>query len=400
MKKNKIFISHSSADVEYVKAFVENILKLGLDINADRIFCTGIDGQGIKSGKYIPDSLREEILKSSLAILFISKNYKESEICLNELGAAWVTLPKKNVIPFLLPDVNFNDLGFLNIGRIGLKIYTHEGIIKFVQDCKNSLNNNLNFERVSVQVRAYLESINKISTSNIIEKSNDFAETDEWTQCYINNLYALDEIIRSVIPSHEDGIHQITDENKKFELLTSLSQANFLDSFWYKLAKGDFYVEKLTKLPSGNWIMSSLNWEINITDMWLSMNGMLQYEFILIKSEGLKPFDIQSDIGGTSYKVGILNDGTIISKNEKHNGYAVINGETIKLSNKNSKIRYRENKSNWIFLASDYHKVGYNCDEIFVFCEKLDSGEIEVNESNIMNFLRNLSNNPIVIKYM
>lgn len=95
MTENKIFISHSSKDIDYVKSFVDNILILGLDIPSEKIFCSSMDGYGVKSGQYIPDRLKEEINKSALALLFISKNYKASEICLNEVGAAWATLKKK-----------------------------------------------------------------------------------------------------------------------------------------------------------------------------------------------------------------------------------------------------------------------------------------------------------------
>lgn len=398
MEKNKIFISHSSKDIQYVQSFVENILKLGLDIPADRIFCSSIEGQGIQSGKYIPDSIKEEIINSSLALLFISQNYKESEVCLNELGAAWVLLSKEKVVPMVLPDVDFSELGFIDRGRLGLKIFTHEGVMKFIQDCKKDLNPDFNLERLSIKTKEYLESINKLDESLI--QTNDEERVDEWTECYTNNLYALDEIIRSNFPAYDDGIHQIKDKNLQVRLLSSLGKAKFLKRFWYKFAKGDYYVEKITKLPSGNWLMSSLNWEIKISDMWVSMNSELQYEFILIKSEALEPFEIQSDVGGTSHRVGVLNDGTIISENEKNNGFALINGETIKLTMTNSESRYREQKTNWIFLASNYHKAGYNYREIFDFCKKLDSGEIVVNEDNIMDFLRSIGNHPTVITYM
>ena len=51
------------------------------------------------------------------------------------------------------------------------------------------------------------------------------------------------------------------------------------------------------------------------------------------------------------------------------------------------------------FLVSDYHKAGFNAYETIDFCEKLDNGEIEVNEKNIYKFLRTLRNNPVVIRY-
>ena len=402
---NKIFISHSSLDVELVQSFVENILKLGLDISSDRIFCSSMEGQGIKSGKHIPDTLKDELKKASIVLLFISKNYKNSEVCLNEMGAAWVLLPKEKVIPILLPDADFNELGFINIGRKGLNGFKHEGITKFVQDCKSDLNLDFNLERYSAKLIVYIDSVSSFLESKIefqteIEKDleSDF-ETDEWTRCFTKNLYALDEIIRSVIPTLSDGIHQVIDKNSQTKLISTLSEAKFLKRFWYKFSRGDYYVEKIQKLPNGNWVMSSLNWEIKISDIWVCKDSELQYEFILIKSEGLPPYPVQSDVGGECYKVGILDNGTIVSENEYDNGYAVISGETIKMSHQNSTSRFREKETNWIFLVSDFHKAGYNYRETFNFCKKLDSGEIEVNEENLMMFLRNLENHPTVIKY-
>lgn len=44
---------------------------------------------------------------------FISNNYKQSEVCQNEMGAAWV-FNDKRVLPFKFPDIKFNEIGFLN----------------------------------------------------------------------------------------------------------------------------------------------------------------------------------------------------------------------------------------------------------------------------------------------
>ena len=41
----------------------------------------------------------------------ISKNYKESEICLNEMGAVWAT--DNQVRYYILPDVDFKEIGWL-----------------------------------------------------------------------------------------------------------------------------------------------------------------------------------------------------------------------------------------------------------------------------------------------
>lgn len=397
MTENKIFISHSSKDIDYVKSFVENILRLGLDIPSVRIFCSSMEGHGVKSGQYIPDTLKEEINKSTLALLFISKNFKSSEICLNEVGAAWATLDKEAVIPILLPNIDFSEIGFLDLNRLGLKIYEREGILKLIQDCKERLNPSFNLEKLHKKIEDYLIDISKLNNAEIASVTSELEEVDEWTDCFTNNLYPLNEIIRKAIPAHGDGIHKIEDVKTQNQILTDLSQAKFLRHFWYKQAKGDYYVERLKKLPTGNWLISTFNWEVKILEMWVCMDSEIQYEFILIKTDKLEPYKIDSDIGGISYNVGVLKDGTVVSENERLNGYAIINGETINLHEHGVEPRMRDDETHWVFLVSDYHKAGYNAVETIDFCDKLDKGEIEVNEGNIYKFLQTLRNNPVVI---
>ena len=345
----------------------------------------------MKSGQYIPDKLKEEINKASLALLFISKNYKSSEICLNEVGAAWAMLEKESVIPMLLPNIGFTDIGFLDLSRLGLKLYEKEGILKLIQDCKEELNPSFDLEKLHKKIEDYLKDIAKIKKVETTPDTCEQEEVDEWTDCFTNNLYALNEIIRKAIPAHADGIHRITDTRIQTQLLTDLSKAKFLKHFWYKQAEGDFYVEQLGRLPSGNWLISTFNWEIKFSEIWVCMYTELQYEFILIKSEKQEPYKIDSDIGGFSYNVGVLNDGTIVSESERLNGYAIIKGETIDLHEHGIEPRIRYDESHWVFLVSDYHKAGFNADETIEFCEKLDSGEIEVNQENIFKFLGSLN---------
>lgn len=396
MTQNKIFISHSSKDKAYVKSFVENILQLGLDIPAERIFCSSIEGQGVKSGEYIPDRLREELNISSLALLFISTNYKSSEICLNELGAAWVKLPKDKVIPILLPNISFNELGFLDFNRLSIKAIEKEGILKIIQDCKIELNPNFNLQKLDKKIENYLTDINNYSEA---EKLNEIIEAEEvtkWKDCFANNLYPFNEIIRKAIPAYNDGIYKISDIKIQNQILLDLSIAKFLEYFWYRHADGDYYVKELRKLSSGNWLICGSNWEVKISEMWVCKDIECQYDFILIRSDNMEPYQINSDIGGSDYGVGVLNNGIIISSNEYNNGYAIINGETIDIDKLGAERRYRDHKSHWVFLVTGYHKLGYNAYKTMDFCKKLDNGEIDVNEANIYKFLRSLRNHPIV----
>lgn len=398
MTKDKIFISHSNKDIKIIDAFVEKILILGLEISSERIFCTSMDGNGVQSGQYIPDRLREEIHKSSLALLFISKNYKSSEICLNEVGAAWVTLEKESVIPLLFPDIDFNELGFLNISKLGLKIFKRQGILKLIQDNKEKLNPNLHLGKLNKQIDLFLgefETLNslKIETKEVFTKD----ENDDFTKCFEKNLYPYDEIIRKSIPALNEGIHKLEDVQIQNKLLTDLNDLK-LKNLWYRYSGGDNQISELKLLLNGNWLFNT-RWEINISSMWVSMNDELGYEFILIRSEKQEPYKINSDIGGEDFHVGILNDGTTISRNEYYNNYSVIGGQTINIKDYNAIDRYRNYESHWIFIITYYHKTGINADKTIDFCEKLDNGEIEVNEKNLMKFLRKLDNHFTITRY-
>jgi len=107
----KIFISHSSKDKELIKRFVDSILQLGVGLSEQDIFCTSIEEMGVKNGDDIRQHIKKNIQSADFSFLMISKYYKESEICLNEMGAVWAV--DNRVRYYLLPDVDFKDIGWL-----------------------------------------------------------------------------------------------------------------------------------------------------------------------------------------------------------------------------------------------------------------------------------------------
>lgn len=62
-------------------------------------------------GGNIPQYIKENIADSDFVFFMISNNYRKSEVCLNEMGAAWAL--DKNVKPLLLHDVSFKSVGWL-----------------------------------------------------------------------------------------------------------------------------------------------------------------------------------------------------------------------------------------------------------------------------------------------
>lgn len=107
----RVFISHSSRDRDVVEKFVDNILQLGIGLSYEDIFCTSIEDMGIKNGEDIREHIRNNVQSVDFSFLMISKNYKDSEICLNEMGAVWAA--NHRVKYYLLPGVDFKEIGWL-----------------------------------------------------------------------------------------------------------------------------------------------------------------------------------------------------------------------------------------------------------------------------------------------
>ncbi len=113
--KHKIFISHSSKDIEIIEGFVNKILGngLGFDIEESKqdIYFTSIEELGIKTGLDFRKSIKDHLLNANIVLLFLSENYRSSEICLNEMGASWAY--EKTIFPLIIPPMNFKSVGML-----------------------------------------------------------------------------------------------------------------------------------------------------------------------------------------------------------------------------------------------------------------------------------------------
>lgn len=105
--KPKVFISHKTSERKFAEAIIKLIEALGL--NKDQIFCSSIPGYGVKANKDFIEVIKEQYQKYKTFIIVIhSKEYYESPICMNELGAAF--LANSELFSFLTKDCDFQDL--------------------------------------------------------------------------------------------------------------------------------------------------------------------------------------------------------------------------------------------------------------------------------------------------
>jgi len=127
----KIFISHSSKDKAIVDSFV-TLLTRGAGIAQGDIFCTSIDGMKITNGEDIRKHIQENVNYADFAILLVSKNYKESEICLNEMGAVWAI--DKRVKAYVFPDLEEAQVGWLINNQAAEKINDITALVSLYEE--------------------------------------------------------------------------------------------------------------------------------------------------------------------------------------------------------------------------------------------------------------------------
>ena len=109
--KKRIFISHASKDKDLIGNFVDSIFLLGMGVDSEIIAYTSREDTGVPAGESIPQFIQDKIACADIVLLMISDNYKNSEVCLNEMGAAWAL--NKHIIQILLPNTSFDKLGWL-----------------------------------------------------------------------------------------------------------------------------------------------------------------------------------------------------------------------------------------------------------------------------------------------
>ncbi|MBD5503532.1 MAG: hypothetical protein HDR09_07250 [Lachnospiraceae bacterium] len=127
-KKRKIFISHSSSDIEYVRSVVELMEDIG--VPEDGIFCSSLSGYNIPLGMEITDYISKQLSEYQIkAYIIFSSNFNDSTFCLNEVGALWILHLDPTLI--FLPGFAPNQMeGVLNPKKTGIKLDDNINIVK------------------------------------------------------------------------------------------------------------------------------------------------------------------------------------------------------------------------------------------------------------------------------
>lgn len=160
-KSRKFFISHSSEDKTIVNGFVKEILKIGCGFKDSDIFCT-LDPTVIRTGDDFRLKIVENLRECDFILLFISDNYIKSEICQNEMGAAWA-LENKRVLPLVLPKTTFKEMGFLNEVKQGASITDKRKLDEFYSEVCDYYSMPSNWLEFNKAKEDFIEIVNQLS---------------------------------------------------------------------------------------------------------------------------------------------------------------------------------------------------------------------------------------------
>ena len=132
----KVFISHSSSDADVAELII-NLLRSALNLAADDIRCTSVDGYRLPAGADVDEQLRDELLATPVFIGLLSQATFESAYVLFELGARWGA--KKHLMPLLAPGVDAKIMRGPIAGLNALACDSRGQLLQLVQDTATEL---------------------------------------------------------------------------------------------------------------------------------------------------------------------------------------------------------------------------------------------------------------------
>ncbi|UCH92321.1 MAG: toll/interleukin-1 receptor domain-containing protein [Candidatus Aminicenantes bacterium] len=133
----KIFISHASEDKPIIEKFEDTILYLGLNIQMEEIFCSSTAGTKPPIGVNFKDIIKSNLKNAEVVILVITPNFKNSEMCQNEAGAAWIL--SKKVIPLIVEPIDYSSVGVIHEKNQIEKLTDREGLDRLKDELEKTL---------------------------------------------------------------------------------------------------------------------------------------------------------------------------------------------------------------------------------------------------------------------
>lgn len=195
----KIFISHSHKDVNLAKALIE-LIRNALNLKAEDIRCTSVDGYRLRAGVSTDEQLKTEIYNSEVLIGLISPSSISSYYVLFELGARWGA--NKPLIPLITNEQGSNLLKGPLKGINALNTNSESQLFQLISDLSELLN--ISSEKASVY-QTYINQLSKLvssessltesktdTNSDSILENSDYSDSDKKIKTYCKGYWPDD----------------------------------------------------------------------------------------------------------------------------------------------------------------------------------------------------------------
>jgi len=148
-EQKKIFLSHSYEDKKLAEFIIEKLIlpHFALDKKQD-IFFTSKRITGIRPALNWRNKIKSGIIDCKIFIALITPNFKKSEMCLGELGAAWVL--NKQIYPLILRPISTSNFSTIISELQAEDISYKENIVSFIDSLAIDLKNFYNIDRNSI----------------------------------------------------------------------------------------------------------------------------------------------------------------------------------------------------------------------------------------------------------
>jgi len=241
--ESKIFISHSSKDLQVVER-LRDFLQSGLDLPRNRIKCTSIPGSGPNTGDDWDSWIREELSTSDCVLFILSRNFFDSPVSCYEFGGVWV----KGIKPYqlLIPPLQISELPLPN-SKYELAVANNKDKLRGLCDmirAKLGLNTNyLQFgeefdklfaglvdfqtsaEAKMVEQKASLGASQASSSIKpVIEDGHRTTKTDPPVAIEKSTLEAIKYLPGASIPEAKEFLRKVGNARQLFNLLGGITQ--------------------------------------------------------------------------------------------------------------------------------------------------------------------------------
>ncbi len=237
MEKIRIFISHSSKDIDLVSKLV-SALQESFVIPSGAIRCTSLSGYKLTPGAHTSTTLLEELLKADLIIGVLTRLSSKSSWVLFELGAGW---GKKIWTVPLLGGLDFDEIEGPLKEFHAIKTDDEDALLDLFEKMQNQLK--LQPQSASIRLSAIRKIVNALKEGEKVKSDAYIPQPEELAHSQMPERVETPTIVTAYLS-------KLTKETREEEVLPFFNRAvsyhkhdkKILARFYFQLAQ--FFLKK------------------------------------------------------------------------------------------------------------------------------------------------------------